>query len=190
MQRAAGNFCRIGRGLLLAVLFLLSSTLGLHAQKIYRGFDGGMMLHTGYLYGSLAEGAYSVKGAPFGVGGAIRVHLGAHFRLGGEGYVSSLKINGNDSYLKYGWGGLLADAYTVWERFQPYVGVTLGGGAMTTLLMTGVPAPCISPSRPTGSVRSARASSFPTAPASTLASSSTVSLSRPPCHYPSERSEG
>ena len=140
IQQAAGYFCRIGRGLLLAVLFLLSSTLGLHAQKIYRGFDGGMMLHTGYLYGSLAEGAYSVKGAPFGVGGAIRVHLGAHFRLGGEGYVSSLKINGNDSYLKYGWGGLLADAYTVWGRFQPYVGVTLGGGAMTTLLMTGVPA--------------------------------------------------
>lgn len=35
---------------------------------------------------------------------------------------------------------LLADFYTVLGRFQPYAGITLGGGAMTTLLMMEEPA--------------------------------------------------
>ena len=137
-----GISSRRGRGLLLAILLLVffSGKVDAQERKVYRGFDGGMMLHTGYLYGSVADGTVPVKGAPFGVGGALRIHLGGHFRLGGEGYVSSLKQNGNGSYLKYGWGGLLADAYTVWGRFQPYVGVTVGGGAMTTLLMAEEPA--------------------------------------------------
>ena len=46
------------------------------------------------------------------IGGVIRLHLGDHFRIGSEGYVSTLSQRGNGSYLKYGWGGLLADYYT------------------------------------------------------------------------------
>ena len=70
-----------------------------------------------------------------GIGGVIRLHLGEHFRVGSEGYVSTLSQLGNGSYLKYGWGGLLADAYMVIGRFQPYAGLTLGGGSMKSLLM-------------------------------------------------------
>ena len=122
---------------LLSVIACLSIVIVVSAQekKLLRGFDGGMMIHTGYLQGNLEPIGYDVKGMPIGVGGAIRLHLGKHFRIGGEGYISTLSQRGNGSYLKYGWGGLLADFYTVLGRFQPYAGLTLGGGAMTTLLM-------------------------------------------------------
>lgn len=110
-------------------------SLSAQEKKLLRGFDGGMMIHTGFLSGNLDAIGYNAKGLPAGIGGVIRLHLGEHFRVGGEGYLSTLSQRGNGSYLKYGWGGLLADFYTVLGRFQPYAGLTLGGGAMTTLLM-------------------------------------------------------
>ncbi len=125
--------------LILACL-LLTLTASAQEKKLIRGFDGGMMLHTGFLKGTLDPIGYDTKGAPMGIGGAIRLHLGEHFRVGGEGYISTLNQRGNGSYLKYGWGGLLADVYTVVGRLQPYAGLTLGGGAMTTLLMMENPA--------------------------------------------------
>ena len=122
---------------LFTILACLSFVVAMSAQekKLLHGFDGGMMIHTGYLSGHLDAIGYDVKGMPVGLGGVARLHIGKHFRLGGEGYVSTLSQRGNGSYLRYGWGGLLADFYTVLGRFQPYAGLTLGGGAMTTLLM-------------------------------------------------------
>ena len=118
-----------------ALCLLLVTITVAQEKKLLRGFDGGMMIHTGYLSGHLDAIGYDVKGMPVGIGGVARLHIGPHFRLGGEGYISTLNQLGNGSYLKYGWGGLLADFYTVLGRFQPYAGLTLGGGAMTTLLM-------------------------------------------------------
>ena len=115
---------------------LLTATVSAQEKKILRGFDGGMMIHSGYLTGTLEPIGYSAKGLPIGVGGALRLHLGRHFRVGGEGYVSTLKQRGATSgSLKYGWGGVLADFYMTIGRLQPYIGATVGGGAMTTLLM-------------------------------------------------------
>lgn len=108
-------------------------------RKVLQGFDGGMMVHAGYLRGNLEQIGYDAKGVPVGLGGVIRLHLGKHFRVGGEGYVSNLGQLKNGSKLKYGWGGILADAYMNIGRLRPYVGVTVGGGAMTTLLMTEKP---------------------------------------------------
>lgn len=119
----------------IALLAAASGRASAQEQKTIRGFDGGMMVHSGYLSGRLDAINYEPKGAPAGIGGVIRLHMGEHFRLGSEGYVSTLGQRGNGSYLKYGWGGLLADFYTVMGKFQPYAGLTLGGGAMTTLLM-------------------------------------------------------
>lgn len=124
------------RRIVLAMLcLLLAVTAVAQEKKLLCGFDGGMMVHTGFLAGNLDAIGYQAKGAPTGIGGVIRLHLGEHFRIGTEGYVSTLSQRSNGSYLKYGWGGLLADFYTVLGRFQPYAGLTLGGGAMTTLLM-------------------------------------------------------
>ncbi|MBQ1209304.1 MAG: DUF4491 family protein [Bacteroidales bacterium] len=122
-----------------------------HAQErkgIYQGFDGGMMLHTGYLQTNIAPlGNYRADGAPFGIGGVARIHLGKHWRVGGEGYISTLSQLNNGSYIECGWGGVLADFYWIFGRFQPYVGLTIGGGALTHYLMFEEPA---SPWAPVG----------------------------------------
>ncbi len=128
-----------------ALCLLLTVAAGAQEKKLFRGFDGGMMVHTGYLSGTLDAIGYEAKGAPAGIGGVIRLHLGNHVRIGSEGYVSTLSQLGNGSYLKYGWGGLLVDVYTVRGRFQPYAGLTLGGGAMTSLLMMETPASAWAP---------------------------------------------
>lgn len=125
---------------LAVVSLLLTIVVSAQEKKLVRGFDGGMMIHTGFLSGNLDAIGYPAKGAPMGIGGVARVHLGDHLRVGGEGYLSTLRQRGNGSYLKYGWGGVLADVYTVLGKFQPYAGLTLGGGAMTTLLMFEEPA--------------------------------------------------
>lgn len=122
-----------------SLCLLLTVAATAQQKKSLRGFDGGMMVHSGYLSGNLDAINYQAKGAPLGIGGVIRLHLGEHFRLGSEGYVSTLSQLDNGSYLKYGWGGLLADVYTVIGRFQPYAGLSLGGGSMTSLLMMEAP---------------------------------------------------
>ena len=128
------------RIILASICLLIAVSLSAQKQKAIRGFDGGMMVHTGYLRGNLEGAGYEAAGLPMGIGGVIRLHLGEHLRIGSEGYVSTLGQRGNGSYLKYGWGGILADCYTVIGKFQPYAGITLGGGAMTTLLMMESPA--------------------------------------------------
>lgn len=98
-------------------------------------FDGGMMVHTGFLQGNLHSLNYEAQGMTFGLGGVLRFHLGNHFRIGGEGYVSTLRQMGNGSYVKTSWGGLLADAFWRLGRWQPYVGAAVGGGNTSSLLM-------------------------------------------------------
>lgn len=124
----------------LTICLLVAVAVSAQEKKLLRGFDGGMMVHTGYLSGNLDAVGYQATGAPLGIGGVIRLHFGGHFMVGSEGYVSTLSQRSNGSYLKYGWGGILANFYTVLGRFQPYAGLTLGGGAMTTLLMFEEPA--------------------------------------------------
>lgn len=116
---------------------LMSMSLFAQEKKLFNGFDGGMMVHTGYLKGDFQQLEHPVSGMPFGIGGVIRAHLGNHWRIGGEGYVSTLKQSGNGSYVKYGWGGLLGDFYWVIGRFVPYVGITIGGGVDTNLIIKG-----------------------------------------------------
>lgn len=103
--------------------------------KIVRGYDGGMMLHTGYISGTNMALGNKAAGMPMGIGGAIRMHVGNHFRLGTEGYTSSLSLRDNGSYVKCFWAGLLADWRWTWGRWVPYAGVTVGGGKLTTFLM-------------------------------------------------------
>jgi len=118
------------------------------STKIFQGCSGGMLLHTGYLFGQNqnaprdAEGVLcSPQGAMFGIGGAVRVHLMNHLRIGGEGFVSTMPSTTTDcrqrlqsgSYIRTGWGGVLADAYWRCEKIWPYIGCTLGGGAMRSL---------------------------------------------------------
>ena len=117
---------------LLIILFCISTSI--QAQNRQR-FDGGMMVHTGYLQNHFSVLDYDAQGMTFGLGGVLRFHLGNHFRVGGEGYVSTMKQMDNGSYIRTSWGGLLADAYWRFGRWQPFAGVTIGGGKTSSLLM-------------------------------------------------------
>lgn len=112
----------MNRTILLSFLLTLISTNTMaQGAGVVKGFDGGMMLHTGFVKGEFPQLAHTVSGMPFGIGGVIRVHLGEHWRVGSEGYVSTLQQANNGSYVKYGWGGLLGDFYWQLGRFMPYV---------------------------------------------------------------------
>ncbi len=134
------------------LLILLSCVASLAAQtdksKVYQGFSGGMMVHTGYLFGKDSHApttpsgtSTSPQGATFGIGGAVRVHLWQHLRIGSEGFVSSMPAETTDchailrpgSYIRTGYGGLLADCCWRLPKAWPYIGGTIGGGAMKGL---------------------------------------------------------
>ena len=109
---------------------------GIEKNKVYQGFSGGMMLHTGYLFGQdgnapkTADGrSCSPQGATFGIGGALRVHLWKHLRTGFEGFVSTMPsamtdckdVLKNGSYVRMGCGGVLADCCWRLPKAWPYI---------------------------------------------------------------------
>ncbi|MGN0235269.1 MAG: hypothetical protein ACI4BD_02995 [Paludibacteraceae bacterium] len=100
-----------------------------------------MMLHAGYLFAPDAGALFGNTafnsmpdmprgGVTFGIGGAAKVHFLDCIHLGGEGFVSTMPLTGNNSQIRTGWGGLVLDYYWTRERFRPYLGFTLGGGSM------------------------------------------------------------
>lgn len=100
-------------------------------KKIFNGYDGGMMLHAGYVKTNVTPLNYKAEGITKGIGGAIRFHIGEHYRIGTEGYVSTLDLMKNGSYMKTFWAGLINDFYWKFGKFMPYAGITIGGGALT-----------------------------------------------------------
>ena len=81
---------RLLKYIILSFLLIIIPFTQNQAQNRQRS-DGGMMVHTGYLHGDLTALNHKAEGMTFGLGGVLRYHLGNHFRLGGEGYVSTLK---------------------------------------------------------------------------------------------------
>ncbi len=129
-------------------LICMFSILSASAQeatktRVFRGFSGGMLLHTGYIWGEQTASPYQISGVPLGIGGSIRIHLWNHFRIGGEGYVTTLHSNISSekehlqkgSYVRFGCGGILADYIQQWDKIWLYVGGTIGGGAKRSLFI-------------------------------------------------------
>ncbi len=110
----------------------------------YRGFSGGMMLHTGYVSAGTislqgvggAITSQEMSGMPTGIGGAIKFHFGKYLRLGTEGYSTSLKYGPHNSSLNIGWGGILVDGLYRMGRWAPFAGLTFGGGSVKNLTVT------------------------------------------------------
>ena len=105
------------------------------------------MGHVGYLFGrpigaTLPTGEnISPQGMTYGLGGSMRVNLMKHLRIGCEGFSSTVKSGATDqrdylqkgSYIRTGWGGVIADACWRLDKVWPYIGGSIGGGAMRTL---------------------------------------------------------
>jgi hypothetical protein len=134
---------------LLCIFLLLASTIYAKNDSIaiFQGCGGGMMVHAGYLFGENAAAvlpsgeSISPSGMTYGLGGSMRVHLMKHLRVGCEGFSSTMKSGVTDqhdflqkgSYIRTGWGGLIADACWRGEKIWPYIGGSVGGGATRAL---------------------------------------------------------
>ena len=139
--------------IIVAALIVFSSFESLFAQDAqksgvlsYNGFQGGMMLHAGYLSGAPAEKSgsneipfsYNATGITRGLGGAARVRFGDYLRVGIEGYVSTMPLNDDlseGSYIASSWGGVLADFYLERRRWSFFTGATVGAGSRKNLLI-------------------------------------------------------
>ena len=157
MSKKSSTFVVNLNGMRTKVLFicmLMVTALSAQVQdsvaqnKVYQGFSGGMMLHSGYLFGldknapiTMDGRSTSPQGATFGLGGALRVHLWKHLRTGFEGFVSTMPSTTTDahnvlkpgSYVRIGCGGILADCCWRLEKAWPYIGGAIGGGTMKGL---------------------------------------------------------
>lgn len=127
------------------LLFILNSVFSQEttlneSQKTfsYKGFSGGMFIHSGYSIGKtfqvkIADNSYintAATGGIFGLGGNLGFHFGKNMRFGGEGYVTNTYYE-NGSRFRIGWGGLFAEYMYRIKRLIPYIGVTIGGGKFT-----------------------------------------------------------
>ena len=117
--------CNIMKRFLTIFIFLttLISAAGQEKNKAIKGFSGGMMLHSGYLFGGDNPFNYNPKGATFGIGGVARIHLTEHLRTGFEGYFSTMGLEKgveSGSHNKVFWTGALADWYWKFGIFYPY----------------------------------------------------------------------
>lgn len=131
--------------IVLALTAFISIAAGAQDSRkmAYRGFVGGMMLHSGYVQsgsfqvtsqsGTMQD--ISMSGAPYGIGGSIRFLFGRHLRVGTEGYVSNLAYGQHRSHAKTGWGGLLADCAWDFRDCRLFVGGTVGGGGQTNTII-------------------------------------------------------
>ncbi len=113
----------------------------------FRGYAGGMMLHTGYMKSDHfqitdTEGkhhSHRIKGMPFGIGGTVKFQFGRHFRIGMEGYTTRIVYDQSGSTFRQGWGGILADGLWTFGKWTPFAGVCFGGGKVTDLLFHSTP---------------------------------------------------
>lgn len=122
----------------------LSSTTAQESEKGFTGFSGGMMIHSGYMWGNdfqitdnqnntIAE--KNVPHVPFGIGGALRLHFGAHFRLGMDGGVTTLSNRRSGQRWQLGFGNILAEGTWSYRNFLFFVGGSIGGGGVRNMVL-------------------------------------------------------
>ncbi len=110
--------------------------------KIYTGYTGGMMVHLGYAYGGVlspvGHGDIKVQGLSTGIGGRIVFGLGQNFRIGSEGYVSTINY-GEKRKASIGWGGVTMDYGWQRGRWRPYIGTSIGFGTYENMTAVNTP---------------------------------------------------
>ncbi len=122
---------------LLTIILVLSGIAVCNAEekKFIKGFSGGMMAHTGYMFGGDNPYGYNPQGMTFGLGGCAKLHFTNHFRAGFEGYFSNVGLRKepfqSGSHNKVFWAGALADWFWKCGRFTPFAGAGTGGGMET-----------------------------------------------------------
>ena len=129
--------------LLTAPLYTAASDKTDSSDFRFRGYTGGMMLHSGYiqsrpfeLYSTASQslGTMQIRGAAFGIGGHVKFAFGTPtdmLRIGAEGHSSNVRYAPSPSYAHTGWGGILVDYIRRTEgRVHPFIGCLIGGGGV------------------------------------------------------------
>ena len=134
----------------IAIIFLLTTLYSEASGKDFRfrGYVGGMMLHTGYIKsqsfgisspGGEYLGPVQINGGAIGIGGQVKFAFGTEtdmIRIGSEGHSSTVTYNPHPSYAHTGWGGILVDYIRHTKgKVHPYIGVTIGGGGVKNHIM-------------------------------------------------------
>ena len=109
----------------------------------FRGYIGGMMLHTGYIFSKPFDilspsgqslGTMQIKGGATGIGGHVKFAFGTPsdmLRIGAEGHSSNVRYSPSHSYAHTGWGGIILDYIHRTEgRVHPFLGCLIGGGGV------------------------------------------------------------
>jgi hypothetical protein len=132
--------------LFLALLpfFLFSQDTIVTKNWGYKGYSGGMFIHTGYVQSKpflvfvqcneVIE--QQIKGAVFGLGGKMSIYFNRYFRVGGEGYFSSCRYGTYKNSNRIGWGGITFDMLYPVKKWAPFAGITFGYGSATNLIFT------------------------------------------------------
>ncbi|HIZ85022.1 MAG TPA: hypothetical protein IAC04_00830 [Candidatus Coprenecus stercoravium] len=131
-----------------AILLSVTSVLSVASDFRFRGYTGGMMLHSGYIqshnfemYAPSGEslGTMQIRGGAVGIGGQVKFAFGTSsdlIRIGSEGHSSTVTYSPAHSYAHIGWGGILVDYIRQTKgRVHPYIGVTVGGGGVKNHMM-------------------------------------------------------
>ena len=129
--------------LLTAPLYTAASNKTDSSEFRFRGYTGGMMLHSGYIQsgrfqlhsGSGTEPVtMQIKGGATGIGGHVKFAFGTStdmLRVGAEGHSSNVSYRPSPSYSHTGWGGILVDYIRRTEgRVHPFIGCLIGGGGV------------------------------------------------------------
>ncbi len=115
----------------------------------FRGYTGGMMLHSGYIqscpfqlysYSSATPVTIQIKGGATGIGGHVKFAFGTPtdmIRIGAEGHSSNVSYRPSPSYSHTGWGGVLIDyLHRSKGRVHPFAGLLIGGGGVKNHIIT------------------------------------------------------
>lgn len=133
-----------------AAILTLSACICMEASDFrFRGYTGGMMLHTGYIRSSVfslcgPDGQHAadigIEGGAIGIGGQVKLAFGTErdmLRIGSEGHSTTVSYSPSPSYARAGWGGLILDYIRRTKgKVHPFAGVTIGGGGVKNHLVT------------------------------------------------------
>jgi hypothetical protein len=133
--------------LLLIHFFLFSQDDKPQKKWGYKGYSGGMFVHTGYVQSKQFavfdlnnnEIKQHIKGTTFGLGGKMNIYLNRYIRVGGEGYFSTCKYGTFKNSCRIGWGGFTFDVLYPVKKWAPFVGITFGGGSANHLIFISQP---------------------------------------------------
>jgi len=123
-------------------VFAFSQETKVQKKWGYKGYSGGMFVHTGYVQSGFFkvydlqgnEIEKQIKGVTFGLGGKMSIYLNKYFRVGSEGYFSSCKYGANKNSCRIGWGGVTFDVLYPIKKWAPFIGITIGGGSSTNFI--------------------------------------------------------